>query len=158
ADLITSRIPKNRVGLVSGGKFPSGKAIPMKSGKRRYILVILEMKALVGSGSEAQQVILLAEDGKVLDRIQCLMRSQLSGSEMITAAMDKPQEDQAQIVIRHVPNDDNTWHGWHVIVYDKRAYTFYADPLPNNARNKSTAWYQKGLCRLAIQDGKLVSV
>jgi hypothetical protein len=156
ADLITSRVPKNQVGLVGRGKFPSGRAVVLKSGKRRYVLVILEMKAVTGPGAEAQQLILLGEDGKVLDKVECIMTAR-SGS-LLTTAVDEPWEDKAQIVIRHIPFSDNTRHGWHVIVHDKRAYTFRPDPVPNDAPRKSTVWFQKGLCRLAIQDGKFVSV
>src|SRR5262249_11528583 len=121
ADLTTYQTGKNHVGVDSGGKFPSGKAVHVKSGKRQYIVVILESRAIVGHGTEVEQLILLDEGGKVLDKISCAMSTRYG--RLQTEVKDKPEDDKAQVIIRFTQGF-TPWHAWHLITYKKLAYSF----------------------------------
>src|SRR5262249_31688854 len=108
-----------------------------------------------GPAEEIQQVILMDESGQILDKIACAMSFRYG--RLQTDVKDKPEDDQAQIIIR-VTHHSGFWHAWHLITYQNRAYTFFPQSPPKEEIKKPTEWSQKGLCRIAIRDGKFLSV
>src|SRR5262245_20239072 len=113
-EFVRYRSAKSRSG--GGSSFLShGRALVIESGKRRYLLVILGPRPGTIPGLEAQQLILMDESGKYLDKIACGINYRYGKLE--TEVQPKPADDGAQLVIRFVPRgaDNKHHHFWHAI-------------------------------------------
>lgn len=124
-----------------------GRAISLVSGELRFVIVILGTHPFSVPGVEAQKILLLDETGKIRDQVSCGINTRYGS--LITEFPSKPQDDNAQIVIRFVPTGPGVWHNWHTINHEGKSHTFYV--LGNRDPEELT---RLGLVRLEVRDRK----
>jgi hypothetical protein len=129
----------------------------IRSGKKDYAVIVQDNIASSVPGTYIEQVVLLTTEGKILDRIRCEINSRFG--TMRTSVSDKPDSDDAQIIIRFegrkYPNTGQAlWHNWHVISYHEKKWAFGAAPPNMSNINKPNIWNEKGLCRIGIAEDK----
>lgn len=127
------------------------------SGKKTYAVAIQSNVPLTIPGVSMQQIVLLTPGGKILDRLQCEINSRYGRTE--TEIPAEPFADGAQVVIRFVGSAFPTGaptlcHNWHAIRFRDRFWTFWTRSREGGER--PTKWNERGLCRIAIADDKLL--
>jgi len=129
-----------------------GAAIEIESTRKRYVVVLLTAPCLSRPGTAVQQLVLLNRQGSFLDKLACHINSRYG--DLRTEITKGPETDGAQLVIRFRPDPMNKsqWHHWHTITYGGKAYT---SNVPEQQPQPSD-WITKGLCRIAIREGKFV--
>ena len=100
-------------------------------------------------GSAVEQLVLLDESGKLLDRLACGINNRYG--ELFTEVADKPAPNGARLVVRFKPRAPkfSTWHNWHTITYGGKPYTFWEEE-----RNDPVNWMERGLVRAKIRQDK----
>jgi hypothetical protein len=138
-----------RSGRARGGLM-EGRAVSVTSEQKQYVVAVLGIGRLSVPGVTAQQVILLDEGGRILDRLACGINTRYG--DLATEILDRPATDGAQLVVRFKPlfPDQSTWHNWHTITYGGKPYTFYTEE-----KNEPVNWLERGLVRAAIKRDKL---
>jgi hypothetical protein len=142
---------------INPGELPgnTGRAVPVNTG-RRYVLIMLEMRALAGGpGAEAQQILLADQRGEILDRIGCSINSNYG--TLRTEVLDKPGKDGARLAIQFEPWAKEDWLYWQTVNHKGESYTFRYEEPERGAPRPLPPW-KDGLCRIAIKDGKFVCV
>jgi hypothetical protein len=137
-----------------------GYALLLEADGRHYVVAVLRDWDGTLPGDAIQHLLLLDREGRLLDRLSCSFRARLTGAgqdpdEFHTTVHQPAAADGAQVVIRYVPEDGNliSGDGSHELTHQSSASRFRWDQgVPENVR--STEWYHRGLCRVAIRDGK----
>jgi len=119
------------------------------------LLVVLELEAFSGPGLEAQQLLLMDQDGTLLDKLGCSMSVRYGRLRSIVNT--KSGEDKAHVVIDFIPNLSR-WHNWHTITYKGQAYTFYDTSSRNEDTNQPSEWTKNGLCRVSIENRRFTII
>jgi hypothetical protein len=130
------------------------RAVPMRSGQTQYVVVLLKSWTHSVPENDLQTVILLDCRGSFLDQLACeIDPAPAKRGEFHTVIPEKPEADGAQLVIR-LDHESARGNFEHHIYYGVHKTPFYwgHDNLPEN---QPTKWDCKGLCRIAIADGKL---
>src|SRR5262249_20692048 len=121
----------------------------------RYLVVLLKSSTNSIPGSEVQTAILLDSQGKYLDQLACEINSRLTlmdSGQLHTVIPGMPEADGAHLVIRPdgVSARGNFEH--HIDHGGIRAGFYWGhDHL---LQDEPTRWDTKGLCRIAIEDGR----
>jgi hypothetical protein len=115
-------------------------------------------------GEDMQHLILLDRQGRLLDRLCCSISNRLTrmfadSGTFRTEVHARPQPDGAVAVIRYTPREGERVAGNydHEIHRGGRIHTFSWDQNTPGCI-KSAEWEAKGLCRVAVQDGKFAIV
>src|SRR5262249_24874400 len=114
SELIEHKSEKSQYGAMST-VLADGRAVAVSAGGRRYAVAVLGYRTHTNPGLNAQKLILISEDGEVLDMIGCMMNAW--HGQFVTEVLREPAADGAQLVVRLVPAFKTTWHPWHVITY-----------------------------------------
>jgi len=131
------------------------RAVLIRSGQNQYVVILIKSWTFMIPGIEVQTAILLDHQGKFLDQVACEINSRLTRMDVgqfHTVIPGKPEADGAQLVIRLAGvNARGNWA--HRVYHRGREANFYwgHDRLP---QDQPTEWDTKGLCRIAILDGK----
>jgi len=101
---------------------------------------------------ETQYIVLLDREGELLDRLSCgisnrLTRMYVDSGTFLTDVLDAPAADGARLIIRYIPEKGGSMPGNFSYELSQGAKT----------HTLSNEW-DNGLCRVAVRDGKLVSV
>jgi hypothetical protein len=128
-----------------------GHAVKLSSGGKVYVVVILTAEGESIPGTAAEQLVLITEDGEILDKLFCEINSRYGS--VGTQVKSPPEPDGAQLAIVFFPGPGNSsrWHNWHTISYGGKRYTF-----SEKESKEPTVWDEKGLCRVKIEDDKFV--
>ena len=131
------------------------RAVSVWVGKNQYVVILLRSSTGTIPGSDMQTAILLDHRGKLLDHLACDINTRLTtmdSGQFRTVIPEKPEADGARLVMRL---DGVSVRGnWdHYIYHGGKNARFYwgCDRLPED---QPTKWDRKGLCRIAIEDGK----
>jgi hypothetical protein len=133
------------------------RAVPIRSDEVSYVIVLL--KSWLGRsipGCDVQTIILLDNQGKYLNQLDCEINSRLSrmhSGRFHTVIPDKLETDGAQLVIR-LDNMSVRGHFRHKIDHSGNTAIFYwgHDDIP---QDHPTKWDTYGLCRIAVKADKL---
>ncbi len=131
------------------------RAVLVGTGKSQYVVVLLKSSTFTIPGDEMEAAILLDRRGKLLDQLACEINSRLTemgSGRFHTVVPSKPETDGAQLVIR-LDGVSVRGNFDHHIDHGGKDGRFYwgCDQLP---QDQPTKWDTKGLCRIAIQNGK----
>lgn len=126
-----------------------GQAVAIKSGKRSYVVVLLNTPAIFRPGDETRKLILFSDDGKFLDAVTCSVGSRYGTVTTVQTNPDK--SDGAQFIVRFIPArlNKSKWHRSHTILHGENSYTFDVAE-----KDESIDWINRGLVRLAIKNGR----
>jgi hypothetical protein len=115
-------------------------------------------------GSDTQYLLLLDQEGKLLDRLSCAISNRHC---MVVGTQDRfrtdvlavPEADGARLVIRYNPPSGQRISGnWgHEITQRGNTHTFLWDQSRPSAI-RSSEWKSKGLCRMAVRGDKFTLV
>jgi hypothetical protein len=140
-----------------GWGIDEGYAVSVNDGLKNYIAVVLRGWDHIIPGDDTQYLFLLGADGKILDRMSCAVNSRLTREVVAkgsfrTALVRKRESDGTDLIVRYSPpNGESISGNWaHTIVCRGyvRSYPWNEEP-PND-------FEKKGLCRVAIREGKFV--
>jgi len=141
-----------------GRGIDEGYAVQIGDGATAAIVVVLHGWDHASAGYDTQYLFLLDGDGKVLDRLYCSVNARLTQmfvdhqGTFHTALARKPEDDGAQLIVRYLPARGEHLSGdWgHTVIYKGFVHSYpWGD-------DRSAEYEQKGLCRVAIRDGKFV--
>jgi hypothetical protein len=123
-----------------------------------YVLVILRWWDFFIPGRDFQLLLLIDENGRLLDHVSCEINSRLTQmwwGKYVTEVLNPPGEDGARLVIRLIlpPGDSVCGNFSHLINYQGRDYEFYWGNNENDL-GQPTIWDQKGLSRLTVENDK----
>src|SRR3954468_22398406 len=136
-----------------------GRAVPVRDDRNSQVVVILGGWDHTIPGYDWQHLLLLDQNGHLLDRLSCDINARLTwmakGGVYRTDVPETPERDGAHLVIRYIPKKGSTISGnfEHHISHAGKRYSFpwnlgTPDAIP------SGEWESKGLCRVAIRGGK----
>jgi hypothetical protein len=129
-----------------------GRATALRSGQKNYVLVILGAARMGVPGISAQQLILLNEDGQILDKLSCDINSRYG--EVITEVKEDEAPDGAQVIMVFKSNNRSSgWHNWHTITYGGSASTYW-----ESEKDLPSIWNKQGLCRIKVEDDRFVII
>jgi len=129
-----------------------GRATALRSGQKNYVLVILGAPRMGVPGISAQQLILLNEDGQILDKVSCDINSRYG--EVITEIKEDEAQDGAQVIMVFKSNNRSSgWHNWHAITYGGSTSTFW-----ESEKDLPSIWNKQGLCRIKVGDDRFAIV
>jgi hypothetical protein len=128
-----------------------GRATALRSGQKNYVLVILGAPRIGVPGISAQQLILLNEDGQLLDKVSCDINSRYG--EVVTEVKEDKAPDGAQVIMVFKSNHPSSWHNWHAITYGGSTSTFW-----ESEKDLPSIWNKQGLCRIKVEDDRFVIV
>ena len=77
--------------------FTSGRAVDLCAGRWRYVLVILANDSPIIPGTNLQQLVLLGNDGRILDKFGCHVDARQGA--LLTEIRSPPDPDGAQLAI-----------------------------------------------------------
>jgi hypothetical protein len=134
-----------------------------QGGHDNYVVVNLRGWDHSIPGDDTQHLVLLDHEGRCLDRLSCSINARLTRLYVHhkgifpTEVPKTPEKDGARLVIRYIPEDGGNLYGnWsHEIAHGGRASS-YAWPKDKLEGIGPGEWDRKGLCRVAIRDGKFV--
>jgi hypothetical protein len=128
-----------------------GRAVEIPTDRGRFVVAILGTLCVSIPGVMAHQVVLIDQQGQILDEVGCGINSRYGA--LATDVKNPPEGDGAQLVIRFVSNygPRSTWHNWHTLTYQGQAYTFREDE-----HDEPSVWDTNGLCRIGVRKGKFV--
>ncbi len=137
-----------------------GYAIRIGAGADLRVIAILRGDDSFIPGQDTQFLLLLDTEGRLLDWLTCSVSNRLTRwvvgetSVFRTDVAAIGEDDQAQLVIRFIPEDGSVSGNWsHDITHAGRTTTWvWAQHDPTSIR--SAEWDKKGLCRLAVREGK----
>jgi len=114
--------------------------LPVEADGIRFVVLIVQPLLI---GGEDRQTLLLDQRGHLLDTLSCYIGQGSSGSQETEVAHDS-EDDGATLVIRSADSDHDltTW------------ITHGADPERSAFDVEFPEWKRKGLCRLAVQNGR----
>lgn len=125
-----------------------GQAVALKSGKRSYVVALLNQPAFSVPGTEIRKLILFGDDGKFLDSVICTVGSRYGTLRTVQTNPDK--SDGAQFIVRFISRfEASKWHHSHTILHGENSYTFDVAE-----KNEPIDWINRGLVRLAIKNGR----
>jgi len=133
--------------------FWQGRAFSLQTEQRQYVVILLESTPPVIPWIDVRTVILLDNEGKHLDHLSCEISNRLTldgSGEFHTVVLDKAEADGALLVIRldgESTHDNFAHHIYHAGEDAKFHWGQSDEAIP-------TKWDVKGLCRIAIRDGK----
>ena len=141
-----------------------GRATAIKIQHTAYAAVVLRGNTYFITGRDTQHLLLLTADGRLLDRVSCEISNRLTSfyepsGTFFTEVPELPQRDDARLVVRYAPPKGEAISGnWsHEILHAGETRTFGWDQgRPGSI--PSTEWEEKGLCRVAVRDGKFAVV
>ncbi len=132
-----------------------GRAVKVRADGRVYAVLILRGWDHFIPGDDTEYLVLLDRDGRPLDRLSCSVNDRLTrwsgtGGTLLTEVPIVPEWDGARLVIRYVPEPGGSVSGnWeHGIEH--------AGDVSHWGWDGPTDWGRRGLCRVAIRDGKFV--
>jgi hypothetical protein len=128
-----------------------GRAITLPSGQKNYVLVILGAPDFGVPGTSVQQLILLSEDGQILDKLSCDINSRYG--EVITEFKEDEAPDGARVIMVFKSRYSSGWHNWHAITHGGRSSTFY-----ENEKDLQSIWNEHGLCRIKVEGDRFVII
>jgi hypothetical protein len=139
-----------------GRGIDEGYAVQIGDGANRSIVVVLHGWDHTIPGYDTQYLFLLDADGKVLDRLYCSVNARLTQmfvehqGRFHTELAQKPADDGAQLIVRYLPPRGEHLSGnWvHTVIYKGFVHSYPWDD------DRAAEYEQKGLCRLAIREGK----
>jgi hypothetical protein len=144
---------------LSASHTEEGRAIAVREGRTRYVVVILGGWTHTIPGTEWRQLLLLDHDGRLLDLLSCNINSRLTqmlaGPVFLADTPEVPEEDGAQFVIRFFPRKGRTISGnfSHSILHaGKEQFFGWNQDKPGAV--PSAEWARQGLCRVAVRHGK----
>jgi hypothetical protein len=144
---------------LAGKGLPQACAIRLGTGRDCPLVVVLRDASGFTGGSDTQYLLLLDSEGRLLDRLSCEISNRLTFPRFLafrTDVLEAPEEDGAQLVIRYLPSEGGGVSGsWgHAITHAGKTYRYRWDQgRPDTVR--SAEWEAKGLCRVAVEGGKL---
>jgi hypothetical protein len=120
-----------------------------------YVVAVLYGYSYVNPIADTHYLMLFDHEGKLLDRISCAWHwTHYSDGfgKLITEVVDEPQNDGAHIVSRYIPGKDKKglWISSINWVHADKTIGAYSDQ-ENWTANQ---WVNRGLCRIAIRNGK----
>jgi hypothetical protein len=130
-----------------------GRATALRSGQKNYVLVILGAPLIGVPGISAQQLILLNEDGQILDKVSCDINSRYG--EVVTEVKEEDEApDGAKVIMVFKSNNHSSvWHNWHAITYGGSTSIFQ-----ESEKDLPSIWNKQGLCRIRVEDDRFVIV
>jgi hypothetical protein len=128
-----------------------GRAVAFRSGPKNYILVILGAPRIGVPGISAQQLILLSEDGQILDKVSCDINSRYG--EVITEVKEDEAPDGARVIMVFKSAHSSGWHNWHAVTYGGNTSTFW-----ESEKDLPSIWNKQGLCRIKVENDRFVIV
>jgi hypothetical protein len=131
--------------------FMDGRAIALEGEHRGLVVVLLGASSRSSPGISAQQLILLARDGRILDKVSCGINSRYG--EIATQWIETPTEEGARMIVRFTPRGMNAsgWHNYHKLAHGETVRTFREEE-----RDQPSEWDRKGLGRIGIQGDRFV--
>jgi hypothetical protein len=163
-ELIPTKHRLNPLDAIIPGVRPDEVSIAtFRDGRDTYFVVILRAWDHCIPGDDTQYLLLLDRKGRCLDRLSCSINARLTRMFVHhkgifrTEVPKTPEKDGARLVIRYIPEDGGNLYGnWsHEIAHGGRASS-YAWPKDKLEGIGPGEWDRKGLCRVAIRDGKFV--
>jgi hypothetical protein len=138
-----------------------GYAVYIPEGGKRYIVAILRGDDNFIPGRDTQCLLLLDEEGRLLDKLSCdisnrLTRMFVDYSGIFRTEVPDAAADGARLVIRYIPEDGSSVSGnWsHGITHAGRTHHFvWNQHFPGSI--SSAELDGKGLCRIAIRNDTL---
>jgi hypothetical protein len=138
-----------------------GYAVFFRQDEKKYVVAVLRGDDGCIPGEDTQFLLLLSDAGRLLDRLSCRISNRLTRmfvdySGVFRTEVPDWAADGGQLVVRYIPEDGSSVSGnWsHGITHAGKTYHF---PWSKDLLSKvpSAEWDKKGLCRVAIRDGKL---
>ncbi len=138
-----------------------GYAVQIGTGSDRHVVAILRGDSHCIPGYDAQYLLLLDRDGRLLDWLACVVNNRLTRmflNHMVDFRTEVPeanQADGAQLVVRFIPENSESISGnWrHSITHAGRT-TYWSWSQDELDAIRSAEWDSKGLCRIAIRDSR----
>jgi hypothetical protein len=129
------------------------------------VAVVLRGDSGFMPGDDTQYLLLLDQEGRLLDRLSCSISNRLTrmfveSGDFRAEVSEAPQPDGAQLVLRYVPEKGGSVSGnWsHEITHRGKTYRFHWGQFYWNQGRPgavpSVEWAAKGLCRVAVREGK----
>ncbi len=123
------------------------------------VVVVLRGGSGFIPGEDTQYLLLLDQDGHLLDRLSCSISNRLTrmfveSGDFRSEVPEAPAPDGAHLVLRYVPEKGGSVSGnWsHEITHRGKTYHFHWDQgRPGTV--PSADWAEKGLCRVAVREG-----
>jgi hypothetical protein len=140
-----------------------GRAVEL--GDKGHVVAILRGWDRAFPGRDTQYLFLFDKDGKIVDKLSCGVNAKLTRwsadrqAAFRTEQVLVPGQKDPLLQIRYVPSANETFSGsWsHKIVYQSKSYTYpWKQVLPTDIAPEE--FEIKGLCRLAVKDGRFVVV
>jgi hypothetical protein len=148
---------------LSGGSIRAvdeGYAVFFREGEQKYVVAVLRGNSHVIPGDDSQYLLLLDHEGRVLDRLTCAINNRLTRMfvdyyGVFRTEVPDAAEDGAQLIIRYIPEHGGSVAGnWsHGIAHGGKTRR-YAWNQDFGGSIPPSEWDKKGLCRVAIHDGK----
>jgi hypothetical protein len=143
--------------LLQEARYESGRTVEIEIGPAQHYVSILRGWDRAIPGRDTQWLVLRDRERKLLDVVSCSINSRLTHmafGDFITEVLDPPSEDGASLVLRLCFKDDRDFGDWsHKVTCHGNIYTYQWDPDSQGALPAADL-KSKGLCRLAIKDGK----
>jgi hypothetical protein len=126
-----------------------------------YVVAVLRGEDHEPDGTDRQHLLLLDRQGHLLDRLSCgvgsrLTRAAQNSGTFLTDVADRPEEDGARLIIRYIPPAGGGFpvDGGHEISHGGKTRRFRWGEEGKDALRPAEL-DEKGLCRVAVRDGKL---
>lgn len=129
-------------------RLSKGRAVLMWAEEQPYVVVILGSHWAGMPSVEAQKVILLDKNGRILDQIAAAINSRYG--KVVTHLTTGPP-GRSEVTIRVQPWRKGGSHNWHTITYHKKAYTFDVRPKPGIGEVVADPDL---VCRFGIEDSR----
>ena len=148
---LQGREPKNYVEYQRKPYWPiplTGWGARVSSDGKPYVVAVMSPEVRWSPGTSVQQLILLDQNGRILDKLACSTGSRFG--VVRTEVKASPAADGAQIVIRYISDTGLPGgHAGHFITHDQEPVLFTeGDEL------RSAVWKKKGLCRIRVADDR----
>jgi hypothetical protein len=121
------------------------------------LLLVGEVDSHFIPGGCWQHLFVLDDSGQLLDSLTCEISTRLvsrDGANYQTTVLEETQPDGARIVISYLPDEGTVGGNFgHEITHAGKTYRYYWGG--EEMSKEPSEWHVKGLCRLAVRDGKL---
>ncbi len=165
---LSALFQKNNLPLTDyepGWFIDEGYAVPIREANTSYVVAILRGWGHILPGDDSQYLFLLDADGKILDRVVCAVDARRTRESvehpgtLHTELPRKPASDGARLILRFLPSAGEALSGsWtHQIVACGQAREVHWD-IGKPGDVSFATFKEKGICRVAIHDGKLVVI
>jgi hypothetical protein len=130
----------------------TGRAVPVEADNKNYLALLIHHDDAFIPGLNVEWLLLTDRDGNRLDTVSCFNSTRWTG---LCTQECADEADGTSFVVRYAdaPDEWRKRYGTHTVIHGQKRYDnlFAAKPPP---RIPDDDWERKGLCRIAVRDGK----